>query len=358
MRIIIIGCGSIGRRHAQNARALGADVVLCDVNELRMMEFGKSIGVSKYFTDFKEAAKFSGAKAAVVATPSNAHIAPARALISEGIHVLMEKPLCTSLSEAVAFRPVVKEANLVFMMAHTYRFRPEWIAIKNMLDGKPLGKVHSAEFMGGWHLPDWHVREDYRHEYAAQKQLGGGVLLTNLSHLLDVVAWLFGDIKKIRGARMRLGDLEIDVDDAVMCILQTVSGVAVNISEDFLNRCPRRQFRINAEHGYLEADFNRKTMSIWDGRKKRFHPDDHEATSLTNPRLRILEDGVAYEANPDVFPMSYSGNDGYLNELKYFMDIVSSPKQLLDLDIDAGIKVLEAIYANGIEDWIAGKKGL
>jgi len=320
------------------------------------MEFGKSIGVSKYFTNFEKAAKTSGADAAVVATPSNAHIEPACALLSKGIHVLMEKPLCASLSEALAFRSVVKKTNLVFMMAHTYRFRSEWVAVKNMLDGKPLGKVYSAEFTGGWYLPDWHVREDYRHEYAAKKRLGGGVLLTSLSHLLDVAVWLFGDIKKIRGAKMRLGDLEIDVEDAVMCTLQTASGVAVNILEDFLHRCPRRQLRINAEHGYLEADFNRKTMSIWDERKKRFHPDDPEANSPSRSCLRILEDGVAYEANPDVIPISYSGNDGYMNELKYFMDIVTSPKQLLDLDIDAGIRVLEAINASGIDDWTLEKK--
>lgn len=358
MRILIIGCGSIGRRHAQNARTLGADVVLCDVDELRMKEFGESLGVSDYFTDFKAAAKFSGAEAAVIATPSNVHIAPACALLSEGIHVLMEKPLCTSVSEAADIRSIVKETNLVFMMAHTYRFRAEWVAIKNMLDGKPLGKAYSAEFMGGWYLPDWHVREDYRHEYAAQKRLGGGVLLTSLSHFFDIVSWFFGDIEKIRGARMRLGDIEIDVDDAVMCMLRTASGVAVTLSEDFLNRCPRRQFRINAEHGYLEADFNRQTISIWDERKKRFHPDDAEVNKPGCPRFKILEDGVAYDPNPDILSMAYSGNDAYLTELKYFMDLAASPKPIFDLDIDAGIRVLEAIYAAEMEDWIVEKKGI
>ena len=358
MKILIVGCGSIGRRHARNARTLGADVVLCDVNELRMKEFGESIGASGYFTDFKEAAQFSGATAAVVATPSNIHVAPACALLSGGIHVLMEKPLCTSVAEVADVRSAVKDSDLVFMMAHTYRFRAEWVAIKDMLDSKPLGKIHSAEFMGGWYLPDWHVREDYRHEYAAQKRLGGGVLLTSLSHSFDIVSWFFGEIEQIRGARMRLGNLEIDVDDAVMCVLQTSSGVAVTLSEDFLNRCPRRQFRINAEHGYLEADFNRQTVSIWDERKKRFHPDDPEANKHGCPRFKILEDGVAYDPNPDVFPMAYSGNDAYLTELKYFMDIVASPKPVFDLDIDAGIRVLEAIYAAGMEDWIVERRGV
>lgn len=357
MKILIIGCGSIGRRHARNMRALSAEVVLCDVNESRMREFGEEIGVSGYFTDFDKAAALSGADAAVVATPSNLHTAPARAVLKAGLDVLIEKPLCMSVSEAIDLRSVVRETDLVCMMAHTYRFRAEWVELKRVLDTNPLGHIYSAEFLGGWYLPDWHVREDYRHEYASQKRLGGGVRLTSLSHFFDVIAWFFGDIERIVGALMRLGDLELDVDDAAVCALRTSSGVAVTLSEDFLSRCPRRLLRINSEYGFIEADFNRKTLSVWDSRKKRFHPDDPAASSLGDPRFRILEDGVAYDPNPDISPMIYSGNDAYLSELKYFLELVASRKTVFDLDIDAGIKALEAMFHAGIEDWTLDKAG-
>ena len=173
MKILIIGCGSIGRRHARNMRALGAEVVLCDVNESRMREFGEEIGTSGYFTDFDKAAALSGADAAVVATPSNLHTAPARAVLKAGLDVLIEKPLCMSVSEALDLRSLVRENDLVCMMAHTYRFRAEWVEFKRVLDTNPLGRVYSAELLGGWYLPDWHVREDYRHEYASQKAARG-----------------------------------------------------------------------------------------------------------------------------------------------------------------------------------------
>jgi predicted dehydrogenase len=211
--------------------------------------------------------------------------------------------------------------------------------------------------MGGWYLPDWHVREDYRREYAAQKKLGGGVVLTSLSHFFDLVAWFFGDIQDIAGARMRLSDLDIDVDDAVVCTLRTSTGVAVTLSEDFLCRCPRRSLRINAEHGYLEADFNRKTLSVWDARKKRFHPDSKGACINEANCFRILEDGVSYDPDPDVSPLQYSGNDAYLSELTYFLTLVSAPHTVFDLDIDAGVKVLEALHHAGIEDWTICKRG-
>ena len=351
MKILVVGCGSIGRRHARNARALGAEVVLCDVSEERMREFGEEIAASGYFVDYEEAAKHSGADAAIVATPSNLHIDPARALLSSGIHVLMEKPLCTSIAEAIELKPLVRESGLVFMMAHTFRFRAEWLEGKRILDTNPLGRIYSAEFMGGWYLPDWHIHEDYRREYAAQKRLGGGVLLTSLSHLFDIAAWFFGDIKKIAGARMKLSDLEMDVDDAVVCTLHTSAGVAVTLSEDFLCRCPRRTLRVNAEHGYLEADFNRKTLSVWDARKKRFSPDDKGACVDKQNCFKILEDGVLYDLDPEISPLQYSGNDAYLSELKYFLEMVALRRTSFDLDIDTGIQVLEALHHAGIKNW-------
>ncbi len=357
MKILVIGCGSIGRRHARNARALGADVALCDINELRMREFGEEIGASAYFTDFNAAASLSAADAAVIATPSNFHIAPAHAVLRAGLDVLIEKPLCTSVDEAISLRSVVRETGRICMMAHTYRFRSEWVAVKRFHDDAPLGRAYSAEFLGGWYLPDWHVREDYRREYAAQKKLGGGVLLTSLSHFFDVVNWFFGDIERITGALMRVGTLGVDVDDTAVCAIRTASKVAVTISEDFLSRCPRRLLRINYEHGYVEADFNRKTLSVWDDRKKRYHPDDPAATSLAGPRFRILEDGVAYDLDPDVSPIVYSGNDAYRSELEYFIDHVASRTAETDLDIDAGISVLKSMSHAGIVDWTSEKAG-
>lgn len=351
MKILIIGCGSIGRRHARNALKLGAEIVLCDTNEVRMRELASQVGAAGCFTDYVQAAKHSAVHAAVVATPSNYHIPPAQALIASGIHILMEKPLCTNLQEAIAFREEVRQSGIVLMMAHTYRFRTEWLEIKRILDSQPLGRVYSAEFMGGWYLPDWHIFEHYQHEYAAKKKLGGGTLLTSLSHFFDVVSWLFGDIKRIAGAQMRLSDLKIDVDDSVTCVLQTVSGVGVTIVEDFLARCPRRLLRVNADHGYFEADFNNKTLSVWDARKCRFSPLDIGEDKPPSDGFKILEDGVAYTLSPEISKLEYAGNDAYLAELTFFLRQVELGITHFDLDIDAGIRVLKALNSSQLQDW-------
>ncbi|WP_368655550.1 Gfo/Idh/MocA family oxidoreductase [Castellaniella ginsengisoli] len=348
MKLLIVGCGSIGRRHAKNARKLGLDVVLCDVNEERLLDLAAETGAIGCYADYKIAAKQSGADAAVIATPSHLHVAPASSMLEAGMHIMMEKPLCSSVAEANELKRMVVDAKRVFMMAHTFRFRNEWREVKRLLDERPIGRMFSAELIGGWYLPDWHYREDYRREYAAQWKQGGGVMLTSMSHFFDVVAWLFGDIKEVVGAKMRLGLLEIDVDDAVTCVVKTSSGVAVTLYEDFLARCPRRSIRVNGEHGYLEADFNRGLWKIWDVRTKRCLP---EHTSAQANLFKVLEDGVAYNLEPDVFPLQCSGNDAYLSELKHFVSLLNGNALETDLGIDAGIEVLKAIGSDGIVDW-------
>ena len=351
MKILIIGCGSIGLRHALNARKLGAEIVLCDIDEVRMRKLSLEVNASDCYVDFHEAARTSGCVAAIIATPSNLHTKPAKAVLSAGLHVLMEKPICTSTSEANDLKDLVVKTGLTFMMGHTYRFRSEWQEVKRFLDSKPLGKIYSAEFVGGWYLPDWHIHEDYKTEYAAQKKFGGGVLFTNLSHLFDIAIWFFGDIQKISGVKMKLSDLEIDVDDSVSCILKMMNGVAINITEDFLSRLPRRSIRVNGEYGYFEVDFNRKILSVWDSRTKRIYPINKAHDSRTN-LFKILEDGVLYDLSPEISDFQCSGNDAYLLELKYFMELIELHQTKFDIDIDSGIKVLDAMHNKGIESWL------
>lgn len=351
MKILIVGCGSIGRRHAQNAQTLGADVALCDINEERMHNFGMSRGITEYYTDFYNAAEASGVQAAVIATPTSLHVEPALAMIDAGISVLMEKPLCILMEDAWRIERHARKQDITFMMAHTFRFRDEWAEVLRMVQENPLGKIYSAEFNGGWYLPDWHIHEDYRHEYAASKALGGGVMLTGMSHIIDIVRWFFGNIEFVTGAKMRQSDLDMDVDDFVTCSLKMKNGTVVTIIEDFLCRFPRRQLRMNAEHGYLEADFNCKIIRIWDARKKRFHPDHPTAKKTCQRHFRILEDGIAYDPDPEILSLRYSGNDAYLKEMGFFLDLVKNSTTRFDLDIESGIKVLEIINHPSLQEW-------
>ncbi|MCL9781556.1 Gfo/Idh/MocA family oxidoreductase [Vibrio sp. S4M6] len=285
-----------------------------------------------------------------MATPSNLHVKHAKAMLGFGIHVMVEKPLSNSLSGVYKLQEIVYKSDSVFMMAHTYRFREEWQRIKSLLDSAPVGKVYTAEFSGGLYLPDWHYQEDYRKEYAANKKQGGGVLLTSLSHFFDLVDWYFGKIINVAGVKSKQSDLDLDVEDVVTCTVKTDSGILVTFYEDFLSRSPRRTFRVNGEFGYIEIDFNRKTLCIWDSRKNRFLPS---ATLENDIELfRILEDGIGYKMEPELQQLGYSGNDAYLAELKHFLNLVDKGESDSKLNIDAGMKVLEVINHARLQNWM------
>jgi predicted dehydrogenase len=345
VNVLVIGCGSIGYRHASNASFLGHDVIAVDPSIARLDKLKANIRVKSIFTSLKDALFEEKCDAAVVAAPTALHYEISIDLIRAKIPLLVEKPLCCDLAQSGEIASALRENPVIFMMGHTYRFRRDWQEVKRLLDQAILGKIISAEFSGGWYLPDWHYREDYRKEYAAQMSQGGGVILTNMSHIFDIVAWLFGDIVKLAGIKAKVSELEIDVEDAVSVSMITASGCLVNVYEDFISRIPRRFLRVTCQHGFIEVDFNQKRMITWDQRRHRHLPD---SINIQNPEdtIFILEDGIRY-SYPESFTFSFSNvKDPYLEMIRHFFALVEQGVLIHDLDINSGLAVMRCL--NGI----------
>ncbi|NQS89068.1 Gfo/Idh/MocA family oxidoreductase [Patescibacteria group bacterium] len=348
MKVLIIGCGSIGRRHALNARQLGAEVVLCDINKKRLEEFAHEQQLTSYFLDYNEAIEKTKPEAAVIATPSNFHLQPAMDLALGDIHIFMEKPLSYSLEKIDDLEKAIKDHNITFMMAQSYRFHEGFIALKKMLDDELIGRIYHVEMAGGWYLPDWHFREDYRKEYAAQKALGGGVLLTSMSHTFDTIRWLFGEIEDINGWKAKLSNLDIDVEDYVSCNIKTSNDVYINVVDDFLSRLPRGEMRVFGTEGFISTNFRENTIRYWKVSEKRFLPDDPRILDRGNDFIKVVEDGIMYDPSLSVLNYNFENNRRYIEELKYFFQMIEQGAKQFDLDISAGKKVLELIFNKNI----------
>jgi predicted dehydrogenase len=260
MNLLIIGCGSIGRRHARNAKKLGAELVLCDINEALMRNLSAELGGIPYYKDYLRAVDETGVIAAVVATPSSLHVEMAIDLAKRGIHMLVEKPLSNSTKGTDVLLKIVQERSLTAMMAQSFRFHEGFLALKHLLSKNTIGKVYHVSLNSGWYLPDWHVYKDYRLEYSARRSLGGGVTLTNFSHTFDTFRWLFGEIEDILGWKTKLGSLEIDVKGSEFCLLQTEQGIIITRSSDFLSRLPKNDMIIIGSHGHILANFNKSQL--------------------------------------------------------------------------------------------------
>ncbi len=322
--LLVIGCGSIGARHARNARSLGVRVVLADPNIERARALAQEIGAEATFADYREATEKMTLVGVVVATPSSLHVEQALWCAARGLPLFIEKPLATELAGLSELLSVATEKKLITMMGQSYRFHEGFLKLKELLDTNVIGAIQIVEYMGGQYLPDWHPKEDYRKEYAAQKRLGGGAMFTSMSHALDNVEWLFGRVEDYSGSKSRKGDLEIDVDDTCDVEIGTERNIKASVHFDFLAKPAVHYMHIVGEEGKIEADFIAHQIIVTDA-----------------------------AGNKETLSYIFEANKRYVDELQYFLTLLEKGASDPALDIAHGKHLVELMCDPRIVDLTA-----
>ncbi|MBI5468992.1 MAG: Gfo/Idh/MocA family oxidoreductase [Deltaproteobacteria bacterium] len=262
LRVLVAGCGSIGRRHIRNLSSLGVkDFILCDPNADSLAKASEGL-TNPVLCGSIESALAHSPCAAVICTPSSMHIEMSLELAKRSVHIFIEKPLSHTLDGCEALAKIVELKGIVGMMGMCYRFHPVFQHIKNLLDSEVLGKVYHVNYHGGHYLPDWHPYADYRAEYASRNSLGGGVVLTSI-HGLDNIRWLFGEVAESKTFADKVSALEMDVEDLAIGVLRLKSGVYVNWQTDFLQRVNQHRMIIAGEKGTIRCDFIEGTIETY-----------------------------------------------------------------------------------------------
>ncbi len=232
--ILIIGFGSIGKRHAHLFESLGAQVQI--VTSQLINSFPSYFSIAKAFeTKIPDIV--------IVSVETIRHLKVLDELIElnyQGV-VCVEKPLAEKV-----FKFSHSFSNLVVL--YNLRFSPLLKILKNRLASE---KVISASIYCGQYLPDWRKDRDYRSTYSASKTQGGGVLL-DLSHELDYLIWLLGEPTSLLAHGGKLSDLEIDSGDVYSLIGSTSKCKHFLLHLNYLDRVPRREISVQTkEHTYF-----------------------------------------------------------------------------------------------------------
>lgn len=245
MKILVIGCGSIGTRHACNA-ARFADVAVFDKDqELAAKAAALAGGLS--CTDIEKALRW-GADGVVVATPNHLHLSIATQVVKAGIDVLIEKPLAPSLDGVLEFQQLVAEMETQAFVVCNMRFHP---AIHTLFDNLHLiGQPLFARAHVGNYLPNMRPDADYRSLYCANRNQGGGVILDAI-HEVDYLMWLLGGVKEVACTAKKLSSLAIDVEDFASLCLTHENNVISEIQMDYLRPFKRRGCEIVGDNGML-----------------------------------------------------------------------------------------------------------
>jgi predicted dehydrogenase len=235
-----VGSGPAGRRHVRNALELGHLVALTRRVAQPTDALAAELGVP-VFSGLEDAAGWQ-ADAVIAANPPAAHLATARWAVEHGCSVLIEKPVAPTPDGVRELLEAADARGLVVAVGYNLRFHPALATIEQAIASGRIGRLLAVRAEVGGYLPDWHPELDYRSGSAVRRDLGGGALLT-LSHELDYVLWIAGEVVEAVGFAAHVSDLELDADDVADLVLRHAGGALSSVHMDLVDRAHGRRSR-------------------------------------------------------------------------------------------------------------------
>jgi len=290
---LIVGLGSIGKRHLECLRRIEPESRI-----IVWRQFHKDALVPEgadYVVFDLEASLAFFPDCAIIANPASKHVQAALPLAEAGVHLLVEKPLSDSMEQVADLIAICEKNNLILMVAYVLRFNASLKAFHEYVQDKKVGRILSFRAEVGQYLPDWRPASDYRQGVSARGELGGGALL-ELSHELDYIRWVFGDVYSVSALMANSKVLDIDVEDIVEAILEMKSfdggSMIGNVHLDMLQRVPTRCCRAIGEDGILEWNGIENSVRYFDGKIKQwevlFHAKKMKRNCMFIDQLNIF----------------------------------------------------------------------
>jgi len=235
LRVAIVGCGVIGRMHAEVAAA-SPDL---DVVAVVDPHAERAAAVSDLLTrsgrrapqahgDLAQALDAGGIDVVAVCTPSGQHTALAQQALEAGAHVVIEKPLDVALEPARRLRDAAAaRPDQVVAVISQHRHDDSALAIRRALDAGRFGRVTSAVANVDWYrTQEYYDSGDWRGTWALD---GGGALMNQGVHTLDLLLWYLGEPIDVVAHTARLGHERIEVEDVAVAILRFTSGALATL---------------------------------------------------------------------------------------------------------------------------------
>lgn len=252
MKILIVGLGSIGRRHLKNLKEIKPS---WDVAVLRHQQSAESQFevinkfAARLFYNIDDALQWIP-DAVVIANPAPMHLEVAFRFADGGSHLFIEKPIAIKIDGIEELIKKCREKNLVLMIGYMLRFFEPLCIVRNALEEGRIGSIHSIQISTGQYLPDWRPGQDYRTGVSARSDLGGGVIF-ELSHEIDYARWLGGEVSSVTAVSGRVSSLDIETEDNADIILRFKNGGIANIHVDMVDHATHRICRVVGSKGTI-----------------------------------------------------------------------------------------------------------
>jgi predicted dehydrogenase len=227
LQFAIIGCGNIGKRHAEQIQAVGKLVAVCDIIKSKAGELGKKYNTSAFVSIEELFTVTKNIDVVCVCTPNGLHALHSIMALRAGYHVLCEKPMAIKSSDCKAMIEEAEKAGKLLFVVKQNRFNPPVVAVKKLLDEKRLGNVYSIQLNCFWNRD----AKYYENSWKGTKDLDGGTLFTQFSHFIDLLYWMFGDVKRVKAFVKNYAHQNIiEFEDTGAVILEFENGIIGTIN--------------------------------------------------------------------------------------------------------------------------------
>ena len=268
MKILIVGYGNIACRHIINIKTLLPN---SEIKVLRQYSKKCIIGnsaISQTFFEMDEVIKWKP-DVTFITSPAPLHIETAIIFAELGSHLYIEKPLSDSICRIKELEGKIASRNLISMVGYNLRFNKALLALKKAVDNDVLGKIYSIKAEVGQWLPAWRPLKDYRKTVTARKELGGGAIL-ELSHEIDYLRFIFGEISAVTCIASKQSNLDIDVEDNAEILLKFYNGIITNLHLDLIRHDVTRTCTVLGENGTILLDIISCSLKMYSSETKKW----------------------------------------------------------------------------------------
>lgn len=314
--ILILGAGSVGKRHARNLKAEGCDISIMDTREDRRVETAAELPVRGGYGSVEEALAQGGFDGVVIASPPSAHVAQVLASLERKLPIFLEKPVSPSLESARPLSAALAATRVPLVLGYTWRWWPPVEEVRELLAQRAVGNLRHVRFLLSAHLADWHPWERYQDFFMASKAMGGGALLDE-SHWTDLMLFFFGMPKDVFARVEKISDLEIDTDDNVD-LLFSYDGFRVSMHLDLFGRPHQKSITFSGENGTM----------VWS----------------ENPNRITIEHGATATGSEDR-NFNYQRNDMFVGAIREFLSLISGEISAARCTLQDGFNVLKILEA-------------
>ncbi len=261
---LIIGFGSIGRRHTRNIKHLYPNSKIYLISKTPTNIFKEENLIYKRIK-FKDLDLIKNKMIVFICNTPNLHLKTANKFINLKYSIFIEKPISSNIVGLNNFISNMRKNKIVCHLGYQFRYHPLILNVKKLLDKKKFGEIISVQIKCSSFLPSWRSGGNYKNEISANKNLGGGVLL-ELSHEIDYAYFLFGNFKTVSSHIFKTKFLEINSEDSIDFILNN-KNFNCNIHLDFHSRYKERYIKINLTKATIKVDLIKNKVFIFNDSK-------------------------------------------------------------------------------------------